>query len=46
MNDVRQAPAREEPPPFLGRWQNVYLFVAFELGAIVAALHMLTRWAS
>ena len=36
----------EEPPPFLGLWRNLYLLVVFELGATVAALYALTRWAS
>lgn len=46
MNDSRQSITEDEPAPFLGRWRNLYLFVAFELGATVAALYALTRWAS
>jgi hypothetical protein len=36
----------EEPPPFLGRWRNVYLLVAGELLVLVAIFYALTRWAT
>jgi len=38
--------ARDEPPPFLGRWRNVYLLVLVELAAVVALFALLTWWAS
>lgn len=36
----------DEPPPILGSWRNVYLFVAIELAVLVALFYALTRWAS
>ena len=46
----RPAPVRagdiDEPPPFLGTWRNVYVFVAAELLVTVLAFWILTRWAS
>jgi hypothetical protein len=36
----------DAPPPFLGRWKNVYLLVAIELGVTVAIFYAITRWAS
>jgi hypothetical protein len=36
----------DDPPPFLGRWRNVYLVVAAELAVIVALFAALTWWAS
>ena len=46
MDEHEQRIAAEEPPPVLGYWRNLYLFIVFELGATVAALYALTRWAS
>ena len=37
---------REDAPPFLSRWKNVYALVLAELGLLVAAFWLLTRWAS
>jgi hypothetical protein len=37
---------REDPPPFLGSWRNVYLLVAIELAVLVALFYAFTRWAS
>jgi hypothetical protein len=37
---------RDEPPPILKRWRNVYLVVAIELAVLVALFYALTRWAS
>ena len=34
------------PPPFLGSWRNVYLFVLVELALLVALFYAATRWAS
>jgi hypothetical protein len=36
----------ESPPPFLSRWRNVYVLVLAELGVLVVAFWLLTRWAS
>jgi len=45
-----ETPARaadiDDPPPFLGTWRNVYLFVAAELVLTVLAFWLLARWAS
>lgn len=38
--------AEETPPPLLGRWRNLYVFVLVELGVLVALFHLLTRWAA
>ncbi len=45
MNDSRPPLTEDEPVP-LGSWRNLYLFVALELGASIAALYALTRWAA
>ena len=42
----KQQPEIEEPPPFLGTWRNVYVFVLAELALTVAAFYALTRWVS
>jgi len=36
----------DEPPPFLGRWRNVYLLVAVELLVLIAVFYAITRWFS
>ena len=36
---------REDPPPFLGHWTNVYVVVAIELFVTVALFYALARWA-
>jgi hypothetical protein len=36
----------DEPPPFLGSWRNIYLFVLVELGVLVILFYAVTRWAS
>ena len=36
---------KDDPPPFLGRWRNVYLLVLVELGVTVLVFWALTRWA-
>ena len=36
----------DEPPPFLGSWRNVYLFVLGELVVLIALFYALGRWAS
>lgn len=46
MDERGQGGANEEPPPFLGRWRNVYLLVAADLAVTVLLLYALTRWAS
>jgi hypothetical protein len=37
---------REESPPFLRSWRNIYALVFGELFVTVALLYALTRWAS
>ncbi len=41
-----QQEQREEPPPFLSNWRNVYLFLAGELAVLVLLFYALGRWAS
>lgn len=36
----------EEPPPLLGSWKNLYLFVLATLLVGVVLLYALTEWAS
>ena len=36
----------EEPPPFLGRWRNVYLLLVGELALLTILFYALTRWSS
>ena len=43
---MRPSDSESDPPPFLGRWRNVYALVLLELGVVVLALYLLTRWAS
>ena len=40
-----QAPERraEEPPPFLGTWAHVYLFVTIYLAALIAVFYVFSR---
>lgn len=38
--------AENEPPPFLGSWRNVYLFLVGEFLVLTALFWALTRWAS
>ena len=33
----------EEPPPFLGRWRNVYAAVALYLAGLIALFTLFTR---
>jgi hypothetical protein len=39
-------PAVDEPPPFWGRWNRIYWFVALLLLAQTIAFFALTRWTS
>jgi len=41
MPDVREV--RDEPPPFLGTWQRVYIAVLVYLSVIIAACYGFTR---
>jgi len=41
-----QAPHKEvpdEPPPFLGTWRRVYIFVLGYLALVIAALYIFSR---
>jgi hypothetical protein len=46
--DERRAPLSppDDPPPFLGRWRNVYVVLLAELALLVLLFHLLRRWAS
>lgn len=37
---------REDAPPLLASWRNVYTLVLLELGVLVGLFYLLTRWAS
>jgi ABC-type transport system involved in multi-copper enzyme maturation permease subunit len=39
---VKKEPV-EEPPPFLGTWKNVYIFVICYLACLIAAFYVFTR---
>lgn len=39
--DRHQMP--DEPPPFLGRWRNVYIFVLTYLVCIISLCYLFTR---
>ncbi|HEY1240719.1 MAG TPA: hypothetical protein VGF16_09190 [Bryobacteraceae bacterium] len=41
MPDVREV--RDEPPPFLGTWQRVYIAVLVYLSVIITACYGFTR---
>jgi hypothetical protein len=41
MPDLREV--RDEPPPFLGTWQRVYVVVLVYLALIIAACYWFTR---
>lgn len=43
---MTDAPEREDAPPFLSRWRNIYALVLVELGVLVVLFYLLTRWAS
>ena len=34
---------KESPPPFLGKWRNVYLAVLLNLGFIVLLFYIFTK---
>ncbi len=36
----------QAPPPLMGSWRNIYLFVLAELGLVVLLFYALTRWAT
>ena len=46
VNEQQNLNEAEAPPPVLGTWKNLYLFLAVELLVTVALLFALTRWAS
>ena len=39
--DRKQMP--DEPPPFLGCWRNVYIFVLTWLACVITLLYIFTR---
>jgi hypothetical protein len=38
-----EKPVIDEPPPFLGSWQRVYVMVVCYLGALIALFYVFTR---
>jgi hypothetical protein len=36
-------PMRDDPPPFLGRWSNVYRAVLIYLVLVISTLYAITR---
>ncbi len=43
MSDLKTRPVLDEPPPFLGRWRNVYIAVLCYLAALILGLYLFTR---
>ena len=37
------AASQDEPPPFLGRWRNVFAAVALNLATLIALFTLFTR---
>ena len=36
-------PADDEPPPILGSWRRIYIFVLFYLACLIAGFYVFTR---
>lgn len=45
IEQPEEAPAKraEEPPPFLGTWNRVYLFVVCYLACLIAGFYIFSR---
>lgn len=43
MSQPDPRPDPESPPPVLGSWRNLYLFVLGTLGAVILSLYLITR---
>jgi hypothetical protein len=43
MNDRIPAPLPDDPPPVLGTWARVYLFVLCYLALLIALFYLFTR---
>jgi hypothetical protein len=46
MNIPENIPQKEmpdEPPPFLGNWANVYIFVLTYLAAVITVFYLFTK---
>lgn len=37
---------RQEPPPLLSSWRNMYALIVGVLAVLIALFYALTRWAS
>jgi hypothetical protein len=43
---MRDGRSDEDPPPVLGSWRNLYVFVLGELALLTLLFALLTWWAS
>lgn len=47
MSETPEQEARriveEEPPPFLGSWRNVYIFVVCYLAVVISGFYVFSR---
>lgn len=43
MTDSPDKPMPDEPPPFLGTWRNVYIFVLVYLAVVITLMYLFTR---
>ena len=39
---IEERPVVDEPPPFLGKWSNVYRFVLIYIACVIALFYMFT----
>ncbi len=43
MNEpIDERPVVDEPPPFLGKWPNVYRFVLIYIACVIALFYIFT----
>jgi hypothetical protein len=43
MSEIPQKEMADEPPPFLGSWRNVYVFVLVYLAVVITSFYIFTR---
>ena len=46
MTGIDEKEPPESRPPFLSRWQNVYVALLIQLAVLVAIFYVIARWAS